>query len=108
LAFEDEAAALNGPLDARTDGVVGKAILFAHAALDFPSAGPWSQTLTDPQPVEEMPAFADVPNAGDHIEQGWPVLTVLERADGVDACLARLRERAAEVSAILGGANVAR
>jgi uncharacterized protein len=102
LAFEDEAAALAGPVPAGAGEVVGKAILFAPAATDFPAAGPWSPTLTDPPPVEAMPAFADLPNAGDHLQQGVPVLTLLERAADPDACLAGLRRRAGEVAAALG------
>jgi predicted ATP-grasp superfamily ATP-dependent carboligase len=78
-------------------GVVGKAILYARADGVFPTDGPWRETLEVPGTVEEMPDFADLPNPGDRIEIGRPVLTLLCRADTIEACLAALRDRADEV-----------
>jgi uncharacterized protein len=101
LAFEDEAAALVAPVPAAPADVVGKAVLFAPVATDF-GAGPWSATLATPQTIEAMPAFADLPAEGARIEQGNPVLTLLERAADVDACLTALRTRAAAVGVALG------
>lgn len=103
LAFEDEKAALSCPIPTAASGVVGKAILFAPVGGDFPAAGPWSATLAAPlPPMEQMPAFADLPDAGTRFEAGNPVLTILERADEPDAAVAALRGRAAEVASVMG------
>jgi predicted ATP-grasp superfamily ATP-dependent carboligase len=108
LAFEDEAAVLSVALPARADGVVGKAILYAAGDVLFPEEGPWREALTAARSVEELPAFADVPRAGERIAAGRPVLTVLARSAGVAECLAALRARSAEVAARLPGCTVER
>jgi predicted ATP-grasp superfamily ATP-dependent carboligase len=102
LAFEDEESALNDPIPEQAGVVVGKAILYSGGDIDFPADGPWMATLTNPRPVEEMPAFADLPSAADHIKHGSPVLTLLERAVDIDTCVARLRQRVVELSGTLG------
>jgi predicted ATP-grasp superfamily ATP-dependent carboligase len=89
-----EPAVLVAPL--RTP-VVGKAILFARAELTFPLDGPWLRTLQNVGPVEEMPEFADIPEAGQEIRPGQPVLTLFVRAGSVDACQVALRERAGDL-----------
>jgi predicted ATP-grasp superfamily ATP-dependent carboligase len=61
------------------NGIVGKAIYYAPHKLTFPSDGPWMDTLRNPPPIEEMPAFADIPPAGQVIEAGKPVLTFFVR-----------------------------
>ncbi len=86
-------AALPSP----TAVVVGKAILYARADAIFPTDGPWTETLAAPGPVEAMPSFADIPHTGDRIEARRPVLTLLCRAESMDACMAALREKADEV-----------
>lgn len=78
------------------DGLVGKAILFARAALSFPREGPWrwQQTLDTRQPVTRLPAFADIPDTGTPIERGHPILTFFVRASSEAECLERLRKQA--------------
>jgi len=71
--------------------VIGIAILFARERLVIPSAGPWTTALD--LPITELPPFADIPHAGEVIDRGQPILTVLARADGVDRCLDDLRQR---------------
>jgi predicted ATP-grasp superfamily ATP-dependent carboligase len=78
-------------------GVVGKAILFARQALRFPNDGPWRDTLRDPRPVAEMPAFADIPAAGAAIKAGWPILTLFFRGESSDEVRGRLRALTAEL-----------
>ncbi len=97
LAFEDEQEALSAPVATSAAGVVAKAVLFARQEVVFPAHGPWTPTLAVPKPVEEMPEFADLPNADDHIEPGRPVLTLLAKATDVAGAVAVLRQRAAEV-----------
>jgi predicted ATP-grasp superfamily ATP-dependent carboligase len=93
-AFADGVeAALVGP----TAGVVGKAILYARRNGVFPADGPWRETIDSPASVEEMPAFADIPHAGDAIRAGRPVLTLLCRAATMEACQDELRAKADEV-----------
>jgi len=86
-----------------SDGVVGKAILFARSALTFPEEGPWMSSLHEPVPVEEMPAFADIPPAGQRIETGRPVLTFFARAADELSCLEALRRKAADLDTWLYG-----
>jgi hypothetical protein len=74
--------------------VVGKAILFAKAPLTLPHEGPWLPTLQAPVPHQDLPAFADIPRAGQHIEAGRPILTLFARADSPTACLDSLRQTA--------------
>jgi predicted ATP-grasp superfamily ATP-dependent carboligase len=103
LAFEDEQAALTRPIPVGAPAVVGKAVLFAPDRTEFPAAGPWTALLSgQPPPIEEMPAFADVPDAGSVVEKGAPVLTILEGAGDLDEAVAALRRRAAETSSALG------
>jgi predicted ATP-grasp superfamily ATP-dependent carboligase len=75
-------------------GFVGKAILFAQAPLIFPSDGPWLPTLQIRSPIEELPAFADIPSAGERIEAGRPILTFFASADSPAGCLDSLRQTA--------------
>jgi uncharacterized protein len=85
--------------------IVGKAILFARASLDFPAEGPWLPELRSPGLIEEMPAFADIPPAGQRIEAGKPILTCFAGAADVDGCLERLRRVARDINAVLFGAR---
>jgi predicted ATP-grasp superfamily ATP-dependent carboligase len=90
-AFDDGAQAVP---PGRATGVVGKAILYARDNGIFPADGLWRETLDAPASVEEMPGFADIPCAGERMEAGRPVLTLLCRAATMEACLAALREKA--------------
>jgi predicted ATP-grasp superfamily ATP-dependent carboligase len=85
------------PKETSAGRVVGKAILFAKDDLVFPTGGPWAPVLQSPGPIEEMPAFADLPVAGESIRAGQPILTFFTRADSNEACLDTLREIAADL-----------
>lgn len=82
-------------------GVVGKAVVFARKTFRFPATGPWLSVLLKPNPVTEMPAFADLPMAGTTIGVGHPVLTVFARGSDAQSCESALREIAAELDAVL-------
>ncbi|HEX5272199.1 MAG TPA: ATP-grasp domain-containing protein [Gemmataceae bacterium] len=84
-------------------GVVGKAVLFARAALRFPDEGPWRGALADPSGPEVMPAFADIPDAGTPIPAGRPVLTLLCPARTAEECVEELRRRASDLDRRLFG-----
>jgi predicted ATP-grasp superfamily ATP-dependent carboligase len=77
--------------------IVGKAILFARDDLHFPAEGPWMTELRSPKPVQELPSFADIPAADEHIEAGKPILTFFAEADSVSACEDALRQMAADL-----------
>lgn len=62
----------------------GKAVLFARKTFTFPAQGPWQKNED----------FADIPHAGDVIEQGRPVLTIFASAADVDECKRVLQEKA--------------
>lgn len=82
---------------------VGKAILFAREDLIFPADGPWMMELHSPTPVQEMPAFADIPAAGQRIEAGRPILTFFSRGATPSACEDALRQIAADLDRLLYG-----
>jgi predicted ATP-grasp superfamily ATP-dependent carboligase len=84
-------------------GCVGKAVLYAPAPLTFPAEGPWSAALRAPPAVDELPAFADVPLAGEAIRAGRPVLTFFARGGSPQECEDRLRETAADLDRRLFG-----
>jgi predicted ATP-grasp superfamily ATP-dependent carboligase len=97
LAFEDERAALGVRTPASRGEEVGKAILYARSDVVFPSAGPWQATLDSPAPVEDVPAFADIPPPAERIPAGRPVLTLFARASSHDNCIASLQAKADQV-----------
>jgi len=53
--------------------------------------------LRSPGPVEEMPAFADIPHAGERIQERRPILTFFARAESEAQCLEQLRAIAADL-----------
>jgi predicted ATP-grasp superfamily ATP-dependent carboligase len=77
--------------------IVGKAILFAWMSLIFPADGPWMDTLRQPGDVWEMPAFADIPHAGQCIEAGRPILTIFASATSPSECREKLWQIAADL-----------
>lgn len=99
--FEPNAPAVPPPHAA--DGMVGKAILFARAPQIVPEDGPWMASLSSLIPVEEMPAVADIPPAGQRIEAGRPILTFFARAADEASCVAALRHTAADLDTRLHG-----
>jgi predicted ATP-grasp superfamily ATP-dependent carboligase len=81
--------------DERT--ILGKAILFAREPVTFPPDGPWQETLRHPPGVWDVPHFADIPQDGDRIEAGWPVLTFFAVAESPAMCWAALQKTAREL-----------
>src|SRR5262249_21655359 len=80
-----------------SEGIRGKAILFAEKELTFPQAGPWSTSLLAKWNLRYGPDFADIPAPGTRVKVGQPVLTVFARATSINECEQRLRESAAVV-----------
>lgn len=98
-AFEDAASA---PVSAAiAKQVVGKAILYAKEDLAFPATGRWQSALTRPAPIDHMPDFADIPNPGERISSGRPILTFFARAPTAGACLGLLQREARELDCVL-------
>ncbi len=77
----------------------GKAILFARDSVVFPGHA-LGMDLKQDSPI---PIFADIPPAGQSIEQGRPILTLFAEAATVDECQAQLQERAAHLDRCLFG-----
>jgi predicted ATP-grasp superfamily ATP-dependent carboligase len=100
-AFDPAAPLPPAPVEPAS--VVGKAILFARAALSFPERSPWGSWTTSFPGAEIMPAFADVPHPGDRIEASRPILTCFHRAPTVDECLGELRRLADDLDRWLFG-----
>jgi uncharacterized protein len=89
--------------------VVGKAVLYAASDFVMPAYDPSryrEHILGDEVRAARHLAgvhFVDIPAAGEVIERGWPVLTVLAEGENRDRCLADLGERADRIQAILFG-----
>jgi predicted ATP-grasp superfamily ATP-dependent carboligase len=81
--------------------LVGKAILFARQSLSFPADGPWARVLTHPVSLDDLPAFADLPHAGQQINAGSPILTLFTRGPSVQSCQESLREIARDLDRCL-------
>jgi predicted ATP-grasp superfamily ATP-dependent carboligase len=83
--------------------LAGKAILFARAPVVFPADGPWRDTLEQmPERLHEdrlweVPAFADIPSAGQRIEAGRPVLTFFAVGGSPAGCRDNLLQMAADL-----------
>ena len=82
---------------------VGKAILFARKTFRFPDTGPWLSALQAVSCLRDLPAFADIPLAGEDIEAGSPILTFFSRADSPANCARALRQIAADLDRCLFG-----
>ncbi len=102
-AVFDPAAPPSPPAPPPIVATFGKAVLFAQNALVFPAEGPWVMVLRQPPALAALPAFADVPPAGQHIAKGRPVLTLFARGDSERDCLERLRQTAADLDRRLSG-----
>ncbi len=98
-AFDPDAAKTAGTTLQKS--VVGKAILFAKFPIEFPREGPWTRSLTHPKLIGEMPAFADIPSAGQLIEAGKPILTFFSRSGSVSGCLDNLKQIARDLDQYL-------
>lgn len=82
---------------AMPDWVVGKGVVFAPGRIVFPGEGPWEEVLLEPFAPWQVPRYADIPAAGEVIEAGQPVLTVLATGQTIEQCRGRLQSEAREV-----------
>jgi predicted ATP-grasp superfamily ATP-dependent carboligase len=83
-------------------GCVGKAIYFSPRRIAFPPAGPWDTDLTGDFDPWRLPSFADIPEPGEVIEPGWPVLSVFGTGPTVADCRAALQAKSAELERLFG------
>jgi uncharacterized protein len=102
-AFDPGGVSLTGPV--RGGPVAGKAILYARRGLMMPdyTVGPLAD---DFGPDVEDPGrpgarYADVPDPGEVIEAGWPILTLLGDGNDRSACEMMLQERARHLAKLL-------
>ena len=86
----------------RVTEVHGKAILFARKTLTFPEIGPWQAALQEGVDLDQV-EYADIPHAGEEIEQGRPVLTLFASSASVSGCLGKLQEKAQALDRRLWG-----
>lgn len=94
-AFEPSspAPAIETPIPAGQS--VGKAILFSRQSLRFPSKVLWEgRNLED---------FADIPQAGQQIDPGQPIMTFFSQALTIEGCRRKLQETADMLDRMLFG-----
>jgi len=84
-------ALASAPTEGESGGIVGKAILFARHNGWFPERGPWLAALEQTDPIGCLPRFADIPDPGQTLVQGRPVLTFFARADSPGDCRSELQ-----------------
>lgn len=82
---------------------VGKAIYFAPHSFHFPDAGPWDADLTGDFDPWRLPTFADIPEPGEPIPAGAPVITFFATGQTGEECRQRLQSRAAELDWLFAG-----
>lgn len=82
--------------------VVGKAIYYAPCPITFPAAGPWNADLVTPFEPWRLPGYADIPDPGEPIEPGQPVLTFFAAGSTAEECRATLKEKAAKLDRLFG------
>jgi predicted ATP-grasp superfamily ATP-dependent carboligase len=87
-------------IEIRSDDCVGKAVYFAARALTFPHEGPWSEAGVE-FARGALPAFADIPQPGQQIAAGQPVLTFFGRGDSIAHCRSALQVTAAALDHVL-------
>ncbi len=76
---------------------VGKGIYYAKETVTIPNDCPWRVPERGWTVGYEMPAYADLPAAGDRIERGHPVLTILVRGASAEDCRQELEARARDL-----------
>jgi predicted ATP-grasp superfamily ATP-dependent carboligase len=72
---------------------VGKGIYYAREAVTIPQTRPWPAPDLAKGAGYHIPAYADLPDIGDHIQKGHPVLTILVRGASVEECMNELESR---------------
>jgi uncharacterized protein len=97
----DGSLAMNSRNTSANHEIVGKAIFFARSPLIVPSQGPWQAALESP--CTGFRPFADIPRAGERIEEGRPIVTFFARASSMDDCVEQLRDRAQSLDCRLLG-----
>jgi len=102
-AFEQQPTSI---APSTASAIWGKAVLYARATFAFPPSGPWEASLADGVDRDET-EYADIPHAGEIIEQGRPVLTLFASGESAAACLAKLREKAEALDRRLWGDAIA-
>jgi hypothetical protein len=75
-------------------GVLGKAVYYVLQPTSVPAGGPWENVLRRPPALDEAPAFADIPTAGQSVAASRPVMTVFADGASLDECEAGLRAAA--------------
>jgi predicted ATP-grasp superfamily ATP-dependent carboligase len=80
----------------------GKALLYARQTFAFPAKGPWLAALEAGVHLDAAD-YADIPHAGEIIEQGRPVLTLFASGATAAACLGILQENAKALDRCLWG-----
>jgi predicted ATP-grasp superfamily ATP-dependent carboligase len=83
-----------GPIVNSVGPVVGKGILYTRRTIEFSGRNELSNFK-----------IADVPNPGERIDIGWPVLTVLVHAQSYRDCVRQLQDAATAINRILFGGS---
>ena len=65
------------------------------------ASGPWTARLQNQGSVHELPDYADIPQAGERIEGGSPILTFFARADTLSRCRESLQALARDLDRLL-------
>ena len=92
--LENSSSPMRAQVSARAKNMVGKAILFARETAIIPASTPWSGLAMQTPQVFDLPGFADLPNAGERIEKGHPILTFFAVGPSAEACTRELEQRA--------------
>ena len=90
---------VDAPIDSPT---CGKAILYARETFSFPKDGPWLAAVAHGRDGAEAD-YADLPHAGEILEQGRPVLTLYASGKTAAQCLEKLQEMAQALDRRLWG-----
>jgi predicted ATP-grasp superfamily ATP-dependent carboligase len=96
-AFKPEASSPKTFSITPGEPIIGKAILFAKERLIFPARGPWMNVLEAPCSIHKVPPFADIPESGEVIEVGSPILTIFASGVSIGECSQRLQRDAAAI-----------
>jgi uncharacterized protein len=84
--------------------VVGKGILFANRSIEFPKEGLWRSSLTWPKWTPDIPDFADIPQAGQIMKAGRPMLTFFCQSATLEGCLDSMKRVAWDLDQCLSKA----
>jgi uncharacterized protein len=85
--------------------VIGKAIYYAPRSTNFPKSGPWEEDVELARNVWRVPQYADIPAAGEHLDVGQPVCTLMTLAASILEVRKQLIELAVELHDRLYGAK---